>query len=190
MARAVARFHDLRFLTPMAAVAGAVAEEILEAMTMSAPLERAYVNNGGDIALHLMPHTEFAIGMIARPDQPCPVRPRDDLGTDAARGIATSGWRGRSFSLGIADAVTVIARDASHGRRGGDADRQRGRSARPSRYRARAGPLARSAKRSRRARSSRATSDVCRATRSRPRSRAAWPKPRLLRAAASSTPRR
>ena len=25
------------------------------------------------------------------------------------RGIATSGWRGRSFSLGIADAVTVLA---------------------------------------------------------------------------------
>ena len=26
------------------------------------------------------------------------------------RGVATSGWRGRSFSLGIADAVTVLAR--------------------------------------------------------------------------------
>ena len=29
------------------------------------------------------------------------------------RGIATSGWRGRSFSLGIADAVTVLAEDAA-----------------------------------------------------------------------------
>ncbi len=29
------------------------------------------------------------------------------------RGIATSGWRGRSFSLGIADAVTVLAKTAS-----------------------------------------------------------------------------
>jgi ApbE superfamily uncharacterized protein (UPF0280 family) len=28
---------------------------------------------------------------------------------DPVRGIATSGWRGRSFSLGIADAVTVLA---------------------------------------------------------------------------------
>ena len=26
------------------------------------------------------------------------------------RGVATSGWRGRSFSLGIADAVTLLAR--------------------------------------------------------------------------------
>ncbi len=113
MARAAARFHDFHFLTPMAAVAGAVAEEILEAMTMSAPLERAYVNNGGDIALHLMPHTEFAIGMIDRPDRPALFGRATISGTDEARGIATSGWRGRSFSLGIADAVTVIARDAS-----------------------------------------------------------------------------
>jgi ApbE superfamily uncharacterized protein (UPF0280 family) len=29
---------------------------------------------------------------------------------DGIRGVATSGWRGRSFSLGIADAVTVLAR--------------------------------------------------------------------------------
>jgi len=29
------------------------------------------------------------------------------------RGVATSGWRGRSFSLGIADAATVLARDGA-----------------------------------------------------------------------------
>jgi hypothetical protein len=29
------------------------------------------------------------------------------------RGIATSGWRGRSFSLGIADSVTVLANTAA-----------------------------------------------------------------------------
>jgi uncharacterized protein len=32
---------------------------------------------------------------------------------DGVRGVATSGWRGRSFSLGIADSVTVLARDAA-----------------------------------------------------------------------------
>jgi ApbE superfamily uncharacterized protein (UPF0280 family) len=32
---------------------------------------------------------------------------------DPIRGLATSGWRGRSFSLGIADAVTVLAKSAS-----------------------------------------------------------------------------
>ena len=29
------------------------------------------------------------------------------------RGVATSGWRGRSHSLGIADSVTVVARNAA-----------------------------------------------------------------------------
>ncbi len=48
---AVAPFAAEHFITPMAAVAGAVAEEILGAMLDAAPLERAYVNNGGDIAL-------------------------------------------------------------------------------------------------------------------------------------------
>ena len=32
---------------------------------------------------------------------------------DGIAGIATSGWRGRSFSLGIADAVTILAATAS-----------------------------------------------------------------------------
>jgi ApbE superfamily uncharacterized protein (UPF0280 family) len=53
------------FITPMAAVAGAVAEEILLAMTSAAKLRRAYVNNGGDIAIHLAGDEEFSIGMIA-----------------------------------------------------------------------------------------------------------------------------
>ena len=56
------------FITPMAAVAGAVAEEILGAMTGAARLDRAYVNNGGDIALHLAGGERFAVGLMDRPD--------------------------------------------------------------------------------------------------------------------------
>ena len=98
------------FITPMAAVAGAVAEEILAAMTKAADLSRAYVNNGGDIALHLNGATEkFIVGMVNRPDQPSLFATTTLHGSDPVRGIATSGWRGRSFSLGIADAVTVLA---------------------------------------------------------------------------------
>ena len=78
MAAAVAPFRARRFLTPMAAVAGAVAEEVLEAMTTGRRLARAYVNNGGDIALHLGPGETFSIGMVDRPDRPSLVRPRDD----------------------------------------------------------------------------------------------------------------
>jgi ApbE superfamily uncharacterized protein (UPF0280 family) len=113
MAEAVAPFAETRFITPMAAVAGAVAEEVLAAMMQAAPLERAYVNNGGDIALHLARGASFAIGLVARPDRPALFGKARITAEDSARGIATSGWRGRSFSLGIADAVTVIARTAS-----------------------------------------------------------------------------
>src|SRR3546814_9374669 len=50
---AACRPHRLQFVTPMAAVAGAVADPLLAAMTAAADLKRAYVNDGGDIALHL-----------------------------------------------------------------------------------------------------------------------------------------
>ena len=53
MHAAVLPYAAEHFITPMAAVAGAVAEEVLGAMMRAAELERAYVNNGGDIALHL-----------------------------------------------------------------------------------------------------------------------------------------
>jgi ApbE superfamily uncharacterized protein (UPF0280 family) len=97
------------FITPMAAVAGAVAEEILGSMTSAAELSRAYVNNGGDIALHLSPGEHFIVGMVERPDRPSLFGTAILDSTQPVRGIATSGWRGRSFSLGIADAVTVLA---------------------------------------------------------------------------------
>jgi uncharacterized protein len=113
MAAAVAPFRARRFLTPMAAVAGAVAEEVLEAMTTGRRLARAYVNNGGDIALHLGPGETFSIGMVDRPDWPS-LFGRAAIGAaDGVRGVATSGWRGRSFSLGVADAVTILAASAS-----------------------------------------------------------------------------
>jgi len=109
MQAAVAPYCERNFITPMAAVAGAVAEEILNTMTSAASLSRAYVNNGGDIALQLAPGESFAIGMVERPDRPSLFGKVELYSTDPVRGIATSGWRGRSFSLGIADAVTVLA---------------------------------------------------------------------------------
>jgi ApbE superfamily uncharacterized protein (UPF0280 family) len=101
------------FITPMAAVAGSVAEEVLAAMVDVAPLSRAFVNNGGDIAIHLATGMTYDIGLVSRPDQPALFATAQLLAGDPVRGIATSGWRGRSFSLGIADAVTVLAGRAS-----------------------------------------------------------------------------
>jgi len=113
MLAAVRPYAARCFITPMAAVAGAVAEEILSEMVSAAELSRAYVNNGGDIALHLAPGDKFVIGMVERPDRPSLLGTTTVYSTDPVRGVATSGWRGRSFSLGIADAVTVLANRAA-----------------------------------------------------------------------------
>ncbi len=113
MHAAVAPFAAGCFITPMAAVAGSVAEEILGAMLAAARLDRAYVNNGGDIALHLAEGEQFTVGLVDRPDGRGLMRTMVICAGDPIRGIATSGRHGRSFSLGIADAVTVLAQTAS-----------------------------------------------------------------------------
>ncbi|HLX14815.1 MAG TPA: UPF0280 family protein [Bradyrhizobium sp.] len=113
MHAAVAPFAAEHFITPMAAVAGSVAEEILGAMTQEASLDRAYVNNGGDIALHLADGEQFTLGLMDRPDQFGLMRTVNIHAGDPSRGVATSGRHGRSFSLGIADAVTVLSRTAA-----------------------------------------------------------------------------
>lgn len=108
MEAAVAPLAADAFITPMAAVAGSVADEVLAAMLRGRNLERAYVNNGGDTALHLAPARTMTIAVAGTGHGFC-----DRIAIragDPVRGVATSGWRGRSFSLGIADAVTVLAR--------------------------------------------------------------------------------
>nr|WP_166477086.1 UPF0280 family protein [Bradyrhizobium symbiodeficiens]QIP04432.1 UPF0280 family protein [Bradyrhizobium symbiodeficiens] len=113
MHAAVAPYASDSFITPMAAVAGSVAEEILGAMIGAATLDRVYVNNGGDIALHLGKAEYFSVGLMDRPDRDGVMRTMRVDADDPVRGIATSGRHGRSFSLGIADAVTVLAATAS-----------------------------------------------------------------------------
>ena len=109
------------FVTPMVAVAGAVADEVLEAMLYEAKntdpcleeIQRMYVNNGGDIAFWLNAGESFSIGVVDNPGIP-ELNARVSLAYESpVRGIATSGWRGRSQSLGIADAVTVLAGSAA-----------------------------------------------------------------------------
>lgn len=101
------------FITPMAAVAGAVADHVLAAMAAAPGLTRAHVNNGGDIALHLAPGTALRIGLVRSVARGVPEGTVTLRAEDTVRGIATSGWPGRSFSLGIADAVTVLAPTAA-----------------------------------------------------------------------------
>jgi ApbE superfamily uncharacterized protein (UPF0280 family) len=105
--------YRARFITPMAAVAGAVADEMLAAMIQGRALRKAYVNDGGDIALYLTSGEKFTAGIVGDLAAPA-IDGRAEIAADSAvRGIATSGQAGRSFSLGIADAVTVLARTAA-----------------------------------------------------------------------------
>ncbi len=119
MVAACLPYRDV-FITPMAAVAGAVAEEILGAMIGDGEPTKAYVNNGGDIALHLGVGESTRIGLVADVDRA--TRHGHRVAVDGTfevthalpvRGVATSGWRGRSWSLGIADSVTVLAATAA-----------------------------------------------------------------------------
>jgi uncharacterized protein len=108
MAESVWPYRDI-FITPMAAVAGAVADEVLQAMRAGRVLDKAYVNNGGDIAIHLAPGRSLRAGIFAQALDGAVELTHDR----PVRGIATSGWRGRSFSLGIADSATVLATTAA-----------------------------------------------------------------------------
>lgn len=111
MANAVMPHADKNFITPMAAVAGAVADEILAVMVKNVELKRASVNNGGDIALYLALQQSYKIGVVSlNGQQNADIQIEHEM---PSRGIATSGQGGRSLSFGIAESVTVLARNAA-----------------------------------------------------------------------------
>ena len=107
------------FITPMAAVAGAVADAVLAAMVEGRDVTRAFVNNGGDISFHLSPGTSLRCGLVADISKMASLDGTFLLtATHPTRGVATSGRAckgrgGKSFSFGIADAVTALARSAA-----------------------------------------------------------------------------
>ncbi|MCK5419817.1 MAG: FAD:protein FMN transferase, partial [Desulfobacterales bacterium] len=99
-------------LTPMAAVAGTIADAVADWLFIRGST-KVVVDNGGDIAIRLTANETAAVG----------IRPRithldishvvnlDDR--QPSWGVTTSGRGGRSFTRGIASAVTVIADNAS-----------------------------------------------------------------------------
>jgi len=99
-------------LTPLAAVAGAASDVVADFMILRGGT-KIIVDNGGDIAIRLRE------GEIARVGIKTDVRAEQSsylISVDeAARigGVATSGLGGRSFTKGIASAVTVLSENAS-----------------------------------------------------------------------------
>ncbi len=99
-------------LTPMAAVAGTIADFVADFL-FEAGMTRVIVNNGGDIAIRLREGNGVSVGI------------RDDLqkegfshvlsldSAETSWGVATSGLGGRSLTRGVASAACVVSRDAS-----------------------------------------------------------------------------
>ena len=109
MVQAVARHEG--FVTPMAAMAGAVADHVLQAIKDVPRVRRAYVNNGEDIALWLTGRERFGLAMAGLDG--VGLGRVDIVAGDGIGGVATSGRGGRSLSMGIADSVTMLARNAA-----------------------------------------------------------------------------
>jgi ApbE superfamily uncharacterized protein (UPF0280 family) len=99
-------------LTPMAAVAGSIADEVADFL-FERGMTKVVVDNGGDVAIRADREAPITVGI--RPD--VTDRAVDHvIGLDPrlrSHGVATSGLGGRSLTRGIASAATVIARTAS-----------------------------------------------------------------------------
>lgn len=99
-------------LTPMAAVAGTIADGVADFL-FSRGMTRVIVNNGGDVAIRIGSDESVKIGI--RPDlAQSTITEIITLGNERESwGIATSGLEGRSMTCGVASAATIIAKRAS-----------------------------------------------------------------------------
>ncbi len=99
-------------LTPMAAVAGTIADAVADFLE-DRGLTKIVVNNGGDVAIRLRQGEAASVGI--RPDvnsgeltYRITIIPETGI-----RGVCTSGLGGRSFTRGTASAATVFASRAA-----------------------------------------------------------------------------
>ncbi len=95
-------------LTPMATVAGAMADLVADWL-FARGAQRVSVNNGGDVAIRLAPGQKLNLGIMSslaagQVDVVVPIKAEDGIG-----GVATSGLGGRSFTRGIAQGVSVFS---------------------------------------------------------------------------------
>jgi ApbE superfamily uncharacterized protein (UPF0280 family) len=99
-------------LTPMAAVAGTLADAVADWL-FEQGLSRVIVDNGGDIAIRLAPDETARVGLRPEIQHPDISHVLTLDGRHCSWGANTSGLGGRSFTCGFASAVTAIARTSS-----------------------------------------------------------------------------
>ena len=100
-------------LTPMAAVAGAIADAVADFL-FDRGMTKVVVSNGGDVAIRLTQEHSARIGIGALDSSKG--YPFDIVldGSRLAWGVATSGLGGRSLTKGIASHVTVVSTMAAY----------------------------------------------------------------------------
>lgn len=99
-------------LTPMAAVAGSIAQVALEA-GMHVGVGTMVVENGGDIALVVAPGDSVRIGVAESIGRRRPTHVVTIDSSSGIGGICTSGLGGRSFTRGVAEAAVAVSHTAA-----------------------------------------------------------------------------
>lgn len=99
-------------LTPMAAVAGSIAQVALEAGARVG-VGTMIVENGGDIALMVAPGDSVRIGVAESIERRRPTHVVTIDSSSGIGGICTSGLGGRSFTQGVAEAAVAVSRTAA-----------------------------------------------------------------------------
>ncbi len=112
MVSAAQKFEDPT-VTPLIAVAGVGADEVADFIFNVGNSTKVIVNNGGDIAIRLEKHEEVKVGIKTDLSERKVTHILTVRGTNGIGGVATSGFGGRSFTRGIANAAVAIAVDAT-----------------------------------------------------------------------------
>jgi ApbE superfamily uncharacterized protein (UPF0280 family) len=100
-------------LTPMAAVAGSISDEVADFLFHRRDITKVVVNNGGDIAVRLRGNDSVTVGGKVGLEESGLSYTLAIVGNDGVGGVATSGLGGRSFTKGIASAAMVLASSAA-----------------------------------------------------------------------------
>lgn len=101
-----------RDLTPMAAVAGTFADKVADWLQQQGAT-KVLVNNGGDVAIRLMADETTKVGVMPEIGGIGFSKLVRLAAGDGVGGIATSGLGGRSFTCGVMESVTVLAKSCA-----------------------------------------------------------------------------
>lgn len=100
-------------VTPLIAVAGAGADEVADFVLSTGQANKIVVNNGGDIAIRLKDDESARVGIKTDLTDRAVTHVMAVTVSSKIGGVATSGFGGRSFTRGVANAAVAIANDAT-----------------------------------------------------------------------------